>query len=65
MDFSGVEKSPKHKRVRCLFDDVLDNKLKRPKRGGRGKGVRARILCLDGGGIRGLVLTRYESITVM
>ena len=60
MDFSGIEKSPTRKRSRCLFDDVMDNKVKRPKRDGR-KGERARLLCLDGGGIRGLVLTRLVS----
>ena len=58
MDFSGIEKLPLQKRTRSLFDDVLDTKLKRPKRSGR-KTERARMLCLDGGGIKGLVLTRY------
>ena len=58
MDFSGIEKPALQKRSRSLFDDVLDNKLKRPKRSGR-KNERARVLCLDGGGIKGLVLTRY------
>ena len=57
MDFSGIEKLPLQKRTRSLFDDVLDTKLKRPKRSGR-KTERARMLCLDGGGIKGLVLTR-------
>ena len=57
MDFSGIEKLPEQKRTRCLFDDILDNKVKRPKRN-RTSGPRARLLCLDGGGIKGLVMTR-------
>ena len=58
IDFTGIEKPALQKRTRSLFDDVLDNKLKRPKRSGRNT-ERARVLCLDGGGIKGLVLTRY------
>ena len=61
MDFTGIEKPALQKRSRSLFDDVLDNKLKRPKRNGR-KDQRARVLCLDGGGIKGLVLTRYKIV---
>ena len=61
MDFTGIEKPALQKRSRSLFDDVLDNKLKRPKRNGR-KDQRARVLCLDGGGTKGLVLTRYKMV---
>ena len=61
MDFTGIEKPALQKRSRLLFDNFLDNKLKRPKRNGK-KDQRARVLCLDGGGIRGLVLTRYKIV---
>ena len=61
MDFTGIEKPALQKRSRSLFDNFLDNKLKRPKRNGK-KDQRARVLCLDGGGIRGLILTRYKIV---
>ena len=61
MDFTGIEKPALQKRSRCLFDGFLDNKLKRPKRNDK-KDQRARVLCLDGGGIRGLILTRYKIV---
>ena len=61
MDFTGIEKPALQKRSRLLFDNFLDNKLKRPKRNGK-KDQRARVLCLDGGGIRGLILTRYKIV---
>ena len=40
-------------RSRCLFDDMLDELCSNPTQENRGGD---RILCLDGGGIRGLVL---------
>jgi len=61
VDFSGLEKPAEQKRLRTLFDDILANKVKKRRANGRGKGkkkFRGRVLSLDGGGIKGLVLTR-------
>ena len=47
--------SPMHQRARTNFDEVLGNAAmkSRPLKGKEGK--KARLLCLDGGGIKGLV----------
>lgn len=47
--------SPAHKRTRILFDEVLSNAVKKCDDSESKKG---RLLSLDGGGIKGLVLTR-------
>eukprot|EP00095_Tigriopus_kingsejongensis_P010770 snap_masked-scaffold1346_size46090-processed-gene-0.5 protein:Tk10770 transcript:snap_masked-scaffold1346_size46090-processed-gene-0.5-mRNA-1 annotation:"85 kda calcium-independent phospholipase a2" len=57
LDFKRIKSAiaAKHRRVRCLFDEMLAQKAKYrkgvPQKGGR-------ILCLDGGGIKGVVETR-------
>ena len=48
--------SPVHKRTRILFDDILANTAKRARKGQAKEG--GRLLSRDGGGIKGLVLTR-------
>ena len=53
---SSLVPSPVHKRTRILFDDVLANAVKKGREGAPKKG--GRLLSLDGGGIKGLVLTR-------
>lgn len=58
LDKRHMKHSPVHKRTRILFDEVLANKAKRPKKGGDKKKKGGRLLSLDGGGIKGLVLTR-------
>ena len=51
VDFSGLEKPAEHKRLRSLFDDILANKAKRKRSGGKAKRkFRGRVLALDGGG---------------
>ena len=47
--------SPLHQRARGNFDEVLGNAAmkSKPQKGKEGKKVR--LLCLDGGGIKGLV----------
>ena len=47
--------SPTHKRTRIFFDELLANTVKKNTTGKKGSG---RLLSLDGGGIKGLVLTR-------
>lgn len=57
LDFKKIKSAmaAKHRRVRCLFDEMLAQKAKYrkgvPKKGGR-------LLSLDGGGIKGVVETR-------
>lgn len=53
---SMKDHSPAHKRTRILFDDVLANAAKKGRKGPFRTG--GRLLSLDGGGIKGLVLTR-------
>ena len=53
---SKVVASPVHKRTRILFDDVLANAVKKGQQEEGQQG--GRLLSLDGGGIKGLVLTR-------
>lgn len=61
ISFEGLEKEAAQKRSRVLFDDFLGHQIKAAagasERGGSKRG-RARLLSLDGGGIKGLVLTR-------
>ena len=49
-----------HKRTRILFDDVLANAVKKGSQEGSNGNTASggRLLSLDGGGIKGLVLTR-------
>ena len=46
-----------HKRTRILFDDILANTVKKRRDGSESKS-KGRLLSLDGGGIKGLILTR-------
>jgi calcium-independent phospholipase A2 len=47
-----------HKRVRCLFDEMLLRRARAPRHGHDDAARSGRLLSLDGGGIKGLVLTR-------
>jgi len=55
IDFSRLEVSVNYKRVKCLFDDFLNQQCRTS--GDKTKNP-CRVLALDGGGIRGVVLTR-------
>ena len=58
MDFKKIRQAlqPQQKRIRCLFDEMLAKKSKKlGKNKTAGKG---RLLSLDGGGIKGVVLAR-------
>jgi len=55
IDFSDLEESDDYKRVRTLFSDFLNAQCREPK---KIKGNRGRLLSLDAGGVKGVVLTR-------
>ena len=59
-DFSKCKKanSPQHRRLRCLFDEMLARKAKNAGQKGSKLKKGGRLLALDGGGIKGLVLAR-------
>ena len=56
-DFSKEQQknSPLHQRARANFDEVLGNAAMKSKPQKSKEGKKARLLCLDGGGIKGLV----------
>lgn len=63
MDFSKLRQasfSTQYRRVRCLFDEMLAKKARKVKVQGQDKQdhEQARLLSLDGGGIKGLAICR-------
>lgn len=70
LNFKKLSKqlSPKHRRLRSLFDEMLSNKAKKLKvksgdeRKSGCNGGRGRLLSLDGGGIKGLVMARWVGV---
>ena len=59
-DFKKIKQSltPRERRVRTLFDEMLAMKAKNSRAAKDGESGGGRMLSLDGGGIKGVVLTR-------
>lgn len=60
-----LKNSPIHKRTRIHFDELVGNAAKKTKVEKAGDGKKSRLLCLDGGGIKGLVIMKLKHFLLL